>query len=193
MTINGIAYALVRDYSERTKLMVLSVLSVLLLGMAYFMLVAPDASYITIWLNDVMGLTDAAYRAHLGRVPSIDFHSTYGAAVYYAPALGFKFGFQAGAALSFGHLVVAAILLPLAVLASYRRIATFPATIFVVFLFLLISVPQRIGGPSETSATAFSTTDTAGRRSPSYWCTTCRRDSAVAVTSMSILACSFSC
>jgi hypothetical protein len=123
------------------------VLTTSLLILAYLTLVMPNASYVTIFLNDVMGLTDAVYRTFRGQVPSIDFQSLYGAAIYYPAALGFYFDFNAGAVLGFGHFITAVPLLIMAVLACYRRFPILHAVILVVFLFLLIVVPMRPEGP----------------------------------------------
>ncbi len=63
-------------------LIVLGALTASLLILAYITLVMPNASYVEIWLNDVMGLTDAAYRTFRGQIPSVEFASLYGAATY---------------------------------------------------------------------------------------------------------------
>jgi hypothetical protein len=127
-------------------LIVLGVLTTLLLILAYITLVMPNASYVEIYLNDVMGLTDAAYRTFRGQIPSIDFRSLYGAAIYYPSALGFYLGYNAGAVLGFGHFVTAVPLLIMTALVSYRRLPILQSAILVLFLFLLIVVPMRIGG-----------------------------------------------
>ena len=127
-------------------LIVLGVLTALLLILAYITLVMPNASYVEIYLNDVMGMTDAAYRTFRGQIPSIDFRSLYGAAIYYPAALGFYLDFNAGAVLGFGHFVTAVPLLIMAALASYRRFPILHSVILVLFLFLLIVVPMRLGG-----------------------------------------------
>ena len=88
-------------------LIVLGALTASLLILAYITLVMPNASYVEIYLNDVMGLMDAAYRTFRGQIPSVDFKSLYGAAIYYPAALGFYLDFNAGAVLGFGHFVVA--------------------------------------------------------------------------------------
>jgi len=110
------------------------------------MLVMPNASYVDIYLNDVMGLTDAVYRTFRGQIPSIDFYSLYGAAVYYPSVLGFYLDFNAGAVLGFGHFVTSVPLLIMAVLASYRRFPILHSIILILFLFILIVVPMRLGG-----------------------------------------------
>jgi hypothetical protein len=148
-------------------LIVLSALTAALSILAYVTLVMPNASYVQLYLNDVVGLTDAAYRRFRGQIPSIDFKSLYGAAIYYPAALGFYFDFNAGAVLGFGHFVTAVPLLIMATLASYRRFPIAHSVILLLFLFLLIVVPMRLGGdfsqltygmngtklsPSDTSA-----------------------------------------
>ena len=70
----------------------------------------------------------------------------YGAAIYYPAALGFYLDFNAGAVLGFGHFVTAVPLLIMAVLVSYRRFPILHSVILVLFLFLLIVVPMRLGG-----------------------------------------------
>ena len=137
---------LLRTVSDRASLAVLLLLSGLLLALEYHVLVVPDATYVTIWLSDVFGLADSGYRVAAGQVPSVDFSSLYGAAAFYPVALGFKFGFNAAGALAFGHFITAIFLLGMAVLASYRRLPLLPAIVFIVFLFLLIAVPVRLGG-----------------------------------------------
>jgi hypothetical protein len=148
-------------------LIVLSALTAALSILAYVTLVMPNASYVQLYLNDVVGLTDAAYRTFRGQIPSIDFQSLYGAAIYYPAALGFYFDLNAGAVLGFGHFVTAVPLLIMATLASYRRFPIAHSVILLLFLFLLIVVPMRLGGdfsqltygmngtklsPSDTSA-----------------------------------------
>ena len=127
-------------------LIVLGALTASLLILAYITLVMPNASYVEIFLNDVMGLMDAAYRTFRGQIPSVDFRSLYGAAIYYPAALGFYLDFNAGAVLGFGHFVVAVPLLIMATLVSYRRFPILHSVILVLFLFLLIVVPMRLGG-----------------------------------------------
>jgi hypothetical protein len=127
-------------------LVVLGALTASLLVLAYVTLVMPKASYVEIYLNDVMGLTDAAYRTFRGQIPSIDFQSLYGAAIYYPAALGFYLDLNAGAVLGFGHFVTAVPLLIMAALASYRRFPILPSVILLLFLFLLIVMPMRLGG-----------------------------------------------
>jgi hypothetical protein len=125
---------------------VLGALTASLLILAYIKLVMPNASYVEIYLNDVMGLTDSAYRTFRGQIPSINFKSFYGAAIYYPAALGFYLDFNAGAVLGFGHFVTAVPLLIMAVLLNYRRFPILHSVILVLFLFLLIVVPMRLGG-----------------------------------------------
>ncbi len=127
-------------------LIVLGVLLVSLLLLAHTLLVAPNASYVEVFLNDVFGLTDAAYRTFMGQVPSVDFKSLYGAAIYYPAALGFYLDFNTGAVLGFGQFVTAVSLLIMAALTSYRRIPMLHSVILLLFLFLLIVVPMRPGG-----------------------------------------------
>jgi hypothetical protein len=145
-TTNAILTAVLRVHSERTILVVLGALTASLLILAYITLVMPNASYVEIYLNDVIGLTDAAYRTYRGQIPSIDFLSLYGAAIYYPSALGFYFDFNAGAVLGFGHFLTAVPLLIMAALASYRRFPILHSVILLLFLFLLIVVPMRLGG-----------------------------------------------
>ena len=83
MTRTSAVFSVVlRVHSERAMLMVLGVLTTLLLILAYITLVMPNASHVEIYLNDVMGLSDATYRTFRGQIPSIDFRSLYGAASY---------------------------------------------------------------------------------------------------------------
>ena len=115
-------------------LIVLGALTAFLLILAYITLVMPNASYVAIYLNDVMGLTDAAYRTFRGQIPSIDFQSLYGAAIYYPAALGFYLDFDAKAVLGFGQFVTAVPLLIMAALARYRRFPILHSVILVLFL-----------------------------------------------------------
>lgn len=137
--------AIFRDPPAWTKLTILSLFVFLLLVATYFLLVAPNASYVAIWLHDVMALIAASYRTYLGQVPSMDFFSLYGVAVFYPAVLGFRLGLEPSAVLNFGQLVVAAFLLPLAVLASYRRLSVLSSIILVLFLFFLIVAPVPLG------------------------------------------------
>jgi len=73
----------------------------------------------------------------------------YGAAIYYPAALGFYLDFNAGAVLGFGHFVTAVPLLTMTALVSYRRFPILHSAILVLFLFLLIVVPMRLGGTSS--------------------------------------------
>jgi len=144
--IYAVLTAVLRVHSERIMLIVLGALTASLLILAYITLVMPNASYVEMYLNDVMGLTDAAYRTFRGQVPSIDFQSLYGAAIYYPAALGFYLDFNAGGVLGFGHFVTAVPLLIMVALASYRRFPILHSVILILFLFLLIVVPMRLGG-----------------------------------------------
>jgi hypothetical protein len=94
----------------------------------------------------MMGLTYSAYRAFRGQVPSIDFQSLYGAAIYYPATLGFYLDFNAGAVLGFGHFVTAVPLLIMAGFASYGRFPILRSVLLLLLLFLLIVVPMRLGG-----------------------------------------------
>jgi hypothetical protein len=138
--------ALPGEFRDRTNLLLLGVCVLMLLASSYFLLVRPNGSHVTNWLNDVMGLTDTAYRTYMGQIPSIDFNSIYGILVYFPAALGFHLGLNASAVLSFGQMVVASILLPLAAITIYRRFALLPALVLIVYLFLLIVPPTRMGG-----------------------------------------------
>ena len=138
--------ALLRVYSERTTLIVLGALTLLLLTLGYVALVTPNGSFAGVYLNDVMGLTDAVYRTFKGQVPSVDFRSLYGAAIYYPAALGFHLGFDTGGVMGFGHFITAVPLLVIAVLAAYRRFPLLHSMLLVLFLFLIIVVPMRLGG-----------------------------------------------
>jgi hypothetical protein len=143
---NAVLTSLLRVHSDRTTLIVLGTLTIALLILAYITLVMPNASYVEIYLNDVMGLTDAAYRTFMGQVPSVDFLSLYGAATYYPAALGFYLGFDAGGVLGFGHFVTAVPLLFMVVLVGYRRFPILPSVILILFLFILIEMPMPPGG-----------------------------------------------
>ena len=63
---SAVLTAMLRVYSERTMLIVLGALTASLLILAYITLVMPNASYVELWLNDVMGLMDTAYRTFRG-------------------------------------------------------------------------------------------------------------------------------
>ena len=143
---NAVLTSVQRVHSDRTILIVLGALTASLLILAYITLVMPNASYVEIYLNDVMGLTDAAYRTFRGQIPSIDFQSLYGAAIYYPAALGFYLDFNVGGVLGFGHFVTAMPLLIMVVLVSYRRFPILHSVILVLFLFLLIEAPMPPGG-----------------------------------------------
>lgn len=144
--LSAISSAILDEFRDRTKLVVLGLWVLALLTLTYFVLVGPNGSHTTNWLNDVMGLTDTAYRTYMGQMPSIDFASIYGIAVYFPAALGFHLGLNTSAVLSFGQLVVAAILLPLAAITGYRRFSLLPAMVLILYLFLLIVPPTRMGG-----------------------------------------------
>ncbi len=127
-------------------LIVLGSLTASLLVLEFITLIMPNASYVEIYLNDQLGLMDSAYRTFRGQIPSIDFKSLYGAAIYYPAALGFYLDLNAGAVLGFGHFVTAVPLLIMASLACYRRFPILHSVILLLFLFLLIVVPMRLGG-----------------------------------------------
>lgn len=144
--ISAVTNALLEAPARKTALAVLGSLTAALLAVAWFALVLPDASYTETYLNDVFGLTDGAYRVFTGQIPSVDFHTLYGAAIYYPAALGFQLGFSPGGVPGFGHFMTAVPLLLIATLACYRRLPLLHAVILIVFLFLLIVVPIRVGG-----------------------------------------------
>jgi hypothetical protein len=147
-----------RSDSGQTSPFVLCAVAAALLAAGYVLVVRPNASYIQIFLDDVIGLTDAAYRTYAGRVPSVDFRSLYGAAAYYPAALGFHLGFAPGAVLAFGQFVVSAFLLLAAALAAARRLSLPPAVFMLMFIALLVLVPHRPGGaPGDLSFAIFYT------------------------------------
>lgn len=121
-------------------------LTLLLLALGYFVLVRPDASFAERFLNEAFGLADGAWRVANGQVPSVDFVSPYGAATYLPTAAGLLLDYSVGGALAFGHFLTAAFLLPLMCLAARRRVSTLPALVLVVFAFLLVLAPVRLGG-----------------------------------------------
>lgn len=131
--------------SEAAKLWLLGCLSVMLVLLAYLTLVASGIAHVTLWINDVFALIAGAYRAYEGQVPSIDFASGYGAVVYYPTSLGLATGLSPGAALAFGQVVVASVLLAAATFVSYRRFDVLPAAILIVYLFMLIVAPVPLG------------------------------------------------
>lgn len=133
---------------EASKMLLLGCEVVVLVVAAYILLVAAGVGYTKIWLNDVMGLTEAAYRAYSGQVPSIDFYSVLGAGAYYPAALGFALGLDASTVLAFGQVVVAAILLSAAAVICGSRFSIVPSTLVILFLALLIVAPMTLGGAS---------------------------------------------
>ena len=124
-------------------------LSLLLLVTAYLVLVAPGASFRTLWLNDEMALTAGAYRAAAGQIPSVDFRSLLGAMVYYPAALGFEWGLPAASVLALGQVLTAALLLVILVLICVPRYPLIPSALLLVFLFALSVVPMKLGGTAQ--------------------------------------------
>jgi len=103
-----------------------------------------------------MGLTAAAYRVSVGQIPSIDFYSGSGAGVYYPAALAFLIGLNASSVLAFGQIVVAAILLPAAIVVCRSRYSLVPTVVLLLFLALLIVAPMSLGGsPFDVSFGVF--------------------------------------
>ena len=81
----------------RSALVALTGFAALLLILGAFLLVAPNAGYVQLFLDDVIGLIDCAYLVSQGKKPSVDFRSLYGAALHYPAALGLAFDLQPGA------------------------------------------------------------------------------------------------
>ena len=136
------------QFGERSKVPCLFVLVLALLALMYLVLVGPGASYTSVWLNDAMALTAGAYRVYSGQTPSVDFKSLFGAAIYYPAALGFSLGYGPGSVLAFGHVVVAAFLLPLVAIVGQSRFSLLPTAVLILFLLLLIAIPMNMGGLS---------------------------------------------
>jgi hypothetical protein len=132
-----------------------SIFLVLLLTYAFSMLISyftliTERSYIRIWLNDVIGLLDVAYRVQQGQIPYNDFHFSYGPLVAFVPALGLEFGLKGGVIFGFDSVVVCGFVLLAATVAVSRRITLPAALVVFVFVWLLIAAPladsENFGG-----------------------------------------------
>lgn len=123
----------------------LAILYIVAVAISYVTLVVPGRAYTAVWLNDTMGLLDAANRVHLGEEPYRDFHFLYGPLVALIPGLGLDLGFSAGAAFAFDAVVAAALVLLVAVVAMPRRLSLPAAVMVFLFVWLLIVVPMGEG------------------------------------------------
>jgi len=129
----------------RVRLVAAVALSIALLLLTYLAMLAGGTSHVAIWLNDVMAILAGTYRVQQGQIPSIDFSSAYGAAIYYPTALGLSLDQAPGVALAFGQLCIGALLLVVALPSALARVQLMPALLFGAVLFLLTVVPIPLG------------------------------------------------
>jgi hypothetical protein len=113
-----------------------------LLLLSFFTFVAPGASYVTVWLNDIMGLADVANRVYLGQVPYKDFQFPYGPLVAIIPGLGISLGLNLGQIFGFNGIVVASLLCMTEIIILSRRFTVVPALLILFFTWILIVVPM---------------------------------------------------
>lgn len=114
---------------------------ILCLAATYVTMISPGKSYITIWLNDVMGFVDIANRVSLGQLPYKDFTFVYGPLVALIPGLALYLGKNVATIFAINGLIVSAVLLISALLILPRRFTTSAALLVFLFAWLLIVMP----------------------------------------------------
>ncbi len=144
---------MLNNYSRQIKLLsvqvnpkitaaVLLFTYVLCLVATYITLVHPGKSYITTWLNDVMGFIDIANRVSLGELPYKDFHFGYGPLVALIPGVALFWSGNAGTIFAVHGLMVSSVLLFSALILLPRRLTTSAALLVFLFAWLLIAIPM---------------------------------------------------
>lgn len=108
----------------------------------YITLIYPGKSYISTWLNDVIGFIDIANRVSLGELPYKDFHFGYGPLVALIPGLALLWSGNAGIIFAANGLIVSSILLFSALIILPRRLTTFTSLLIFLFAWLLIAIPM---------------------------------------------------
>lgn len=121
---------------------ILLIAYVLCLGATYITLIYPGKSYISTWLNDVMGFIDIANRVSLGELPYKDFHFGYGPLVALIPGLALFWSGNAGTIFAVNGLIVSSILLFAALILFPRRLTASAALLVFLFAWLLIAIPM---------------------------------------------------
>ena len=123
---------------------------------AAWALLSPDRvlSHAMTW--DLLFNLSGAWHLHLGHVAHVDFHEPVGQLNFLLTAAGFRlfgpspFAFLAGVAM-----VAFAVFLA-ASLATWRRLPLLPASIFVIFVSLLVLMPANVGDRPNTYTFAMS-------------------------------------
>lgn len=145
MTVNNRKGSLITrtflQVDARSTLRLLFSLFLICISITYLAFVAPGKSYIGVWLNDVMGLLDVAYRVHVGEVLYRDFQFSYGPLVAIIPAFGLDVGLDAGSIFGFEGLISSVVLLATAMIALPRRLTAASATLVFLYVWLLTVVP----------------------------------------------------
>jgi len=129
----------------RAATLLLACTYVVVLGITYIIFVAPGRTYVTDWLNDIMGLLDTANRFHLGQIPYKDYHLAFGPLVAVVPGLGLNLGLSAAQIFGFDSLIVSAFLLFAAVVVLPRRLTLVAAMFLFLFVWLVAAVPMGEG------------------------------------------------
>ena len=130
-----------RSYSRKF----LSIGSLFLLSISALIIVVPGRSYVTVWLNDMMGLLDIANRFHLGKIPYRDFHFYYGPLVGLIPGIGLDIGLNAGSVFGFNAIVICAVLFLTAILSLPKRFSLLFSAPLLAYVWLLVVVPMGEG------------------------------------------------
>jgi len=128
------------DARKNAIFLIFTYITLLLLSFSTF--IAPGASYVTVWLNDIMGLADVANRVSLGQVPYKDFQFSYGPLVAIIPGLGISIGLNLGQIFGFNGIFVASLLCMTEILILSRRFTVVPALMILFFTWILIVVPM---------------------------------------------------
>lgn len=121
---------------------ILLVMYIMCLLATYVTLIYPGKSYITTWLNDVIGFIDIANRVSLGELPYKDFYFGYGPLVALIPGLALFWSGNAGIIFAINGLIVSAALLFSALILLPRRLTTSAALLLFLFAWILIAIPM---------------------------------------------------
>jgi hypothetical protein len=146
---NHKALAIMRFISSRpnriTTSAVLLTICLALGVLTHITLIAPGKSHVSVWLNHVFGLIDAANHSSIGEVPNIYFHSVYGPLVAWIPGLGLHIGFNYSTIFAFNGLIVSSLVLFCGLIILPKRFNRISSLSVFVFAWMLIVIPTGDG------------------------------------------------
>jgi len=94
---------------------------------------------------DLMFNLAGAWHLRFGHLPHVDYHEPVGVLTFLLTEAGFRLVGPSPRAVLAGMAIVAAALFPIAALVAARRLALLAATLFVVFVCLIVLRPANVG------------------------------------------------